>query len=684
MAGTLKYVGPAPQFDVRPTQSQDLVDQSYVAFLLAQNMTMSQVTAQINAQLSQYATKSQADSAMTPLATPSWIQGQVSGYVPASQINQPNGPVGLGEESDLVSTSLINAPSTQTWPKPFWSPGTYPTGAVAVTTTPQQLLSMSIPDPGYPYVLMCLGAFDTQVSLPAIETFTVTITATSGTYILNYNGQTTTSLAYNAAASTIQTALRALSTVSTATVTGSAGSYTLLITPKTPGLLSASSNLSGGTITIGGQGDDGTSAQVGIYQGGVTGPLIAAGVGSSQSYGGPTPGDASSQMFINSSTITTATWTTIPNWLPQNGNGYTSTVIGNYLQVPETMAAATISAVITYSGAAGSGAKGAAAMVIEFAIVDSNGNQLITSTDSVAADTTTVSWTGPVVAGQLYTVQVAELNAAAYATITAGTLTITPSQIPTTSPATIIPVSFTNQLPITGPTTVVAMLASSNNSTQVTATTLDPGLWVMPIPWAGGNPSTPVAFDNAGAGQFGGSATTNYSYSHTATGGALVIVDVVVDRASSVQTITYGGTPMKPMTSVFFPGATGNAAIYRYYLANVVAGAATVAITLNAGAWCASCSFSYLNVLNFTYSTTSANSSTTLSQSATLNTTGALLLQSFGCPVYALASPTGGTVRFNNGSHAYLLTQEAASSTTFGATCATAQGWGGVQTVLLP
>lgn len=590
----LRYVGTPPQYDVQPTQGQDVVDQAYVAFLLSQNMTTGAVNAQITAGLAQYATVAQANTAMSGLATPAWIQTQVANYVPGTAVDQPNGPVSLGPESDLVPTSLITAPSTQTWPKPYYSPGTYPTAAVSATTTPVQLLSVAIPDPGYPYVLLCFGSFDTTVAA-----------------------------------------------------------------------------------------DDGTSAQISVMQGNpTTGTLIAAGVGNSEFYTGPTPGDLTSQMFINSASGVGGTWTTVPNWLPQNGSGFTSTVLGNYLQVPDTMTA-TLSASITYSGAAGTGAKGAPAASVYVAIVDSAGNQLASNSSTAGGTTLTVSYTGSVVAGQLYGVQMDETSAGTYAKITAGTFTITPSQVPNTSSATILPVSFTNQLPITGPTNIYAMLESSNSSTQVTATTFDPGLWVTPIPWAGGNPATPVTFDAVGVGQYGGSAVASYSYNHTATVGAFVIVDVVVDRASAVSSVTYGGTAMTLMASALFPGATGNGTIYRYYLANVAAGTKLVAITLNAGAWCASCSYSYLNVIGFTYSTTSINSSLSLTQSVAA-TTGQMVVQSFGCQPTGPTSPAGGTLRFNHGSHAYLITQDSSVTATYTAAVTPAQGYGGIATVLLP
>lgn len=57
------------------------------------------------------------------------------------------------------------------------------------------------------------------------EVQTVTISATGGTFTLTFSGQTTSAIAWNASAATVQTALQALSSIGSgnATVTGSAG-----------------------------------------------------------------------------------------------------------------------------------------------------------------------------------------------------------------------------------------------------------------------------------------------------------------------------------------------------------------------------------------------------------------------------------------------------------------------------
>lgn len=87
-----------------------------------------------------------------------------------------------------------------------------------------------------------------------VQTVTVTGTPTGGTFTLSYGGQTTSALAYNAAASAVQTALLALSTIGAgnATVSGGAGGpYTVTFVGDLAGenvnAITAAASLTGGT-----------------------------------------------------------------------------------------------------------------------------------------------------------------------------------------------------------------------------------------------------------------------------------------------------------------------------------------------------------------------------------------------------------------------------------------------------
>lgn len=95
----------------------------------------------------------------------------------------------------------------------------------------------------------------TALAVNEIQTVTITGTPTGGTFTLTYGGQTTAGIAYNAAASAVQSALVALSSISTGnvTVTGSAGGpYTVTFTGALAGtdvaqMTSSGAGLTGGT-----------------------------------------------------------------------------------------------------------------------------------------------------------------------------------------------------------------------------------------------------------------------------------------------------------------------------------------------------------------------------------------------------------------------------------------------------
>jgi hypothetical protein len=86
-----------------------------------------------------------------------------------------------------------------------------------------------------------------------VQTLTITGSPTGGTYTLTYNGQTTSSIAYNATNSAIQTALLALSNLDTGdvVVTGSTPSYTITFggtqQKKNVSQITATASLTGGT-----------------------------------------------------------------------------------------------------------------------------------------------------------------------------------------------------------------------------------------------------------------------------------------------------------------------------------------------------------------------------------------------------------------------------------------------------
>ncbi|MCU1640914.1 MAG: hypothetical protein JWN03_1189 [Nocardia sp.] len=131
----------------------------------------------------------------------------------------------------------------------FYSP------RVTLTTPPPRTFGKEDLD-GFEFELLALEPFTPITSFnPLRSQFTVTIggTPTGGTFPLTFNGQTATGIAYNAAASAVQTALEALSTIGTGnvTVTGSAGGpYTVAINRVGVLTSSGASLTPSGTVTV--------------------------------------------------------------------------------------------------------------------------------------------------------------------------------------------------------------------------------------------------------------------------------------------------------------------------------------------------------------------------------------------------------------------------------------------------
>lgn len=96
------------------------------------------------------------------------------------------------------------------------------------------------------------GTVLTKITTNEVQTATITGSPTGGTFTLSGNGATTAALAYNAAAATVQTAVRALGgAYANATVTGSAGGPYTITVPYAEGnvaqLTASGAGLTGGT-----------------------------------------------------------------------------------------------------------------------------------------------------------------------------------------------------------------------------------------------------------------------------------------------------------------------------------------------------------------------------------------------------------------------------------------------------
>jgi len=122
---------------------------------------------------------------------------------------------------DVAVTKVSDTSLAQVWQIVFQ-------GALAATNVAQIAIDTS----GVYYATLIDVETTTTQGVGANEVQVVTLSdSTGGTFKLSFGGQTTSAIAYNASASTVDSALEALSTVDTVTVSGNAGGpYTITFT----------------------------------------------------------------------------------------------------------------------------------------------------------------------------------------------------------------------------------------------------------------------------------------------------------------------------------------------------------------------------------------------------------------------------------------------------------------------
>lgn len=189
----------------------------------------------------------------------------------------------------------------------------------------------------------------------------------------------------------------------------------------------------------------------------------------------------------------------------------------------------------------------------------------------------------------------------------------------------------------------------------------------------------PVVVDQVGySGGLGGA-----SFSFSATAGAYVVIDVASDR-NSVPTASYGSYTLTLVTTQALASATGGY-IRRYVYAGAPGGAVTVSGSASS-AWMSVSARSYLNVGSATQVTSTSGRAGTLSLPASC-VDGQIICGTFaasggGGPVSGIATPTGGTQRFNYvNTGSALVGIDSSASTTFSST-AGSDYWAGIASVL--
>lgn len=195
-------------------------------------------------------------------------------------------------------------------------------------------------------------------------------------------------------------------------------------------------------------------------------------------------------------------------------------------------------------------------------------------------------------------------------------------------------------------------------------------------------PGIEVEFDAASTVNF---STGDFSFTHSATAGAAVIVMVVTTNdASTMNGVTYGGAAMTLWGSVPLNNVASNGTLWFYRLDGVAGGSQTVAVDKNGFQWVRAQATSYKNVASFGTLQTAYGSGTSLSHAATSVTNG-MVIQAFGLRENSVITPSGGTNRANaSNTGGSMCVSDSVSSVTFTATLASTSTWASAYGVLNP
>ncbi|OMC55365.1 hypothetical protein A5747_13305 [Mycobacterium sp. IS-836] len=190
-------------------------------------------------------------------------------------------------------------------------------------------------------------------------------------------------------------------------------------------------------------------------------------------------------------------------------------------------------------------------------------------------------------------------------------------------------------------------------------------------------------------------AVTNFTSTtanHTGTAGADAFVFIITDESITVGAPTYGGTAMTQIATGQLAGGQtgwGVGQIRAYRLSGIPGGAQTVNLSLSGGfaANISAVVITYKGVTAVSTPTVITGSGSTVSQSLSTTQAGQLLLDALlGTATGsggAFTSVSGGTGRSNiNTANTALAVRESSASTTFSASGAGIQWYGGIGMVL--
>lgn len=172
------------------------------------------------------------------------------------------------------------------------------------------------------------------------------------------------------------------------------------------------------------------------------------------------------------------------------------------------------------------------------------------------------------------------------------------------------------------------------------------------------------AFDAQSATQKFNSSTSGYTFSHTATAGAAVVVAVVNQSGYEPTGVTYGGAAMTLKGEVTVGTYTR---VELYTAIGVSGGSQNVVVTHNLGFQnTIAVAISYLNVASISAGTVTASSFGTFSRAVTV-TSGQMAFQVIGTVLGVFTTSSGGTQRVMDtaNSTTQMIVRDSLVSTTF-------------------
>lgn len=175
---------------------------------------------------------------------------------------------------------------------------------------------------------------------------------------------------------------------------------------------------------------------------------------------------------------------------------------------------------------------------------------------------------------------------------------------------------------------------------------------------------------------------SSWSYSHTASSGAYVVLCLVADRAVTLTNVKYDGNTMSLLGSQKLNnGSTSE--LFMYGIANVAAGSKTVSGTITSSYFTVN-TISFLGVGSAGSVSKAYGSGTSLSQGSIACPAGKMTVQTFGTGASATTytSLSGGTNKLNTAANgSTMCINIATADATFAATGAN-QPWAGLACVL--